>query len=101
MVPALVYFLAISQWWMVTHLLTLQTSHIDWHLDAGLAIVFAEDAAEVAVHNPVSSKSFSFGLTVRTLIELHFRQLTGATSVQLTMLWPPTSYKSVGLKCAP
>jgi len=29
--------------------------HIDWHLDAGLAIVFAEDAADVATHNPVST----------------------------------------------
>jgi iron transport multicopper oxidase len=29
-------------------------SHIDWHLDAGLAIVFAEDTADVATHNPVS-----------------------------------------------
>jgi len=29
--------------------------HIDWHLDAGLAIVFAEDVADVATHNPVSA----------------------------------------------
>jgi len=29
--------------------------HIDWHLEAGLAIVFAEDTADVATHNPVST----------------------------------------------
>jgi iron transport multicopper oxidase len=38
-------------------LIRLLTSHIDWHLDAGLAIVFAEDVADVAAHNPVSGKS--------------------------------------------
>ncbi|KAF5390803.1 hypothetical protein D9757_004420 [Collybiopsis confluens] len=27
--------------------------HIDWHLEAGFAIVFAEDASEVALANPV------------------------------------------------
>jgi len=32
------------------------TSHIDWHLQAGLAIVFAEDTGDVATHNPVSSE---------------------------------------------
>ena len=38
-------------------LICLLTSHIDWHLDAGLAIVFAEDVADVAAHNPVSGKA--------------------------------------------
>jgi iron transport multicopper oxidase len=28
--------------------------HIDWHLDAGLAIVFAEDTADTAAHSPVT-----------------------------------------------
>jgi len=28
--------------------------HIDWHLDEGLAIVFAEDAANTALHSPVT-----------------------------------------------
>lgn len=31
-------------------------SHIDWHLQAGLAIVFAEDPAGVAAHTPNTSK---------------------------------------------
>jgi iron transport multicopper oxidase len=30
--------------------------HIDWHLDAGLAIVFAEDTADTSIHSPVTSE---------------------------------------------
>jgi iron transport multicopper oxidase len=53
-------------------LICLLTSHIDWHLDAGLAIVFAEDVADVATRNPVSGKSTPFMSTVHTLIEGKF-----------------------------
>jgi len=45
--------LVIYQW----SLICLLTSHIDWHLDAGLAIVFAEDVPDVAAYNPVSGKA--------------------------------------------
>ena len=46
---------------MHLHAFTIQNSpaddsHIDWHLAAGLAIVFAEDIPGTAAHNPVSSK---------------------------------------------
>ena len=31
-------------------------SHIDWHLQAGLAIVFAEDIPDIAKHDVNTSK---------------------------------------------
>ena len=33
--------------------------HIDWHLEAGLAIVFAEDADDIATVDPPGGKQFS------------------------------------------
>ena len=30
--------------------------HIDWHLEAGLAVVFAEDVDNIASQNPVNGK---------------------------------------------
>ena len=43
----------------------LLTSHIDWHLEAGLAIVFAEDPADVAAHNSISSEGIPLCLLLR------------------------------------
>lgn len=34
---------------------SVSSSHIDWHLQIGFAIVFAEDAPDVASTNPVNS----------------------------------------------
>lgn len=36
--------------------LTYYISHIDWHLQAGLAIVFAEDTPGIAAHDVNTSK---------------------------------------------
>lgn len=41
----------------IANALILLYSHIDWHLEAGLAIVFAEDTANIAAHDSVSSES--------------------------------------------
>lgn len=56
-------------------------SHIDWHLQAGLAVVFAEDPADVASHNPVSSEWISPQSVHCILIQL---QLRGAISALTT-----------------
>ena len=36
--------------------------HIDWHLQDGLAVVFAEDTRDVATANPVGGEFFEYYL---------------------------------------
>lgn len=75
MVPALVCNLSRS---LTLCLLTHHFSHIDWHLQVGLAVVFVEDIADVSSANTPTCESPTFWAVAASLIRSSYQPL-GAT----------------------